>query len=135
MTRVLLRLMLIVSLVMNGVSAPWAMAKEAQSTGHEHHLAMASQATETQVSPASECRHGGHAGMDHGQKPGDAPSTETERSCCDGPNCSCGCMLPPMLARFVLNVPVLEWTATPTAEPSTRAVVRRAAPPFRPPAV
>ena len=137
MARLLLRLLLIVSLVTNGVAAPWAMAHPAKATGHDH-AAMMAQASSDEASAGSDCHHGAshvdHADMGHAAPEADTPATPVDRSCCDGPNCTCGCMLPPALARFVLNLPDLAWTAAPVVEPATRAGVRRAIPPFRPPA-
>ena len=135
MTRLLLRLLLIVSLVMNGVGAPWAMANTpGGSAGHDHAAMVAHAASDEGAS--SDCHHGAHqadhAGMGHADA--GSPSEPTDRSCCDGPNCTCGCTLPPVLARFVANLPVLAFTAAPVAEPATRAGVRRTIPLLRPPA-
>ena len=136
MTRVLLRLLLMVSLAMNGVGAPWAMAKSTSDTAGHDHAAMMAHAPAEQTPASSDCHHGAHHGSHDGMGHRDAgaPAEPADRSCCDGPDCSCGCMLPPVLARFVANLPVLAFTAAPVAEPATRAGVRRTIPLLRPPA-
>jgi hypothetical protein len=138
MARLLLRLLLIVSLVTNGVAAPWAMANPGGAGGHDH-AAIVENAPPDDASSNTDCHHSdnhdGHAAMGHATPEPSPPSAPADRSCCDGPNCSCGCMLPPVMARFVLTLPILAWSAAPVVEPTTRAVVRSAVPPFRPPAV
>ena len=138
MARILLRLLLIVSLVTNGVAAPWAMAHPAKGSGHDH-AAMVAQASSDEASAGSDCHHGAshgdHPAMGHAAPEAETPAAPVDRSCCDGPNCTCGCMLPPVLARFALNLPVLTWSAAPLVVPATRAGVRRAMPLLRPPAV
>jgi hypothetical protein len=137
MAHLLLRLLLIVSLVTNGAAAPWAMAHAAKGSGHDH-AAMLAQASSDEASGGSDCHHGAthadHTAMGHAASDPAAPSAPADRSCCDGPNCTCGCMLPPVLARFALNLPVIAWTAAPVVEPATRSGVRRALPLLRPPA-
>ena len=133
MSRLLLRLLLIVSLVMNGIGAPWAMAK-APVDDHDHSRMMAQAVAD--VAPAMTDCHGGArseaAGLAANPDRGDSPPP-IERSCCDGPQCSCGCVLPPLLIRFMPSLSALHWTAAPIAEPTMRAVARATVPPFRPP--
>ena len=139
MTRLVLRLLLIASLVMNGAGASWAMVEASvEGDGHGHHqTAMVQQHASTDAAAASDCHHGEHR-PDHASPvpaaDGDAATAHPDRSCCDGTHCACGCMLPPMLARLALQLPARTWTAAPVGEPTIRVVVRRAPPPFRPPA-
>jgi hypothetical protein len=134
MTRLLLRLLLIVSLVTNGVAAPWAMAHPATGGGHDP-AAMVAQSAPDEGSAGSDCHHGASHGDHAAMGPAASePSVPDDRSCCDGPSCTCGCMLPPVLARVALNLPVMVWSAAPVVEPVTRAGVRRALPLLRPPA-
>jgi hypothetical protein len=138
MNRLLLRLLLIVSLVFNGVGTPWAAAKAPAASGSHDHAAMAHHASEGAAS-ASDCHHGNSAdlpaGMDHHSHGNAAGEPAADRACCGDAHCTCGCMLPPVLGRFAVTLPVLRWSLAPVAEPATRAVVRHMAPPFRPPAV
>ncbi|UXI66044.1 CopL family metal-binding regulatory protein [Tahibacter amnicola] len=133
MNRILLRLLLVISLVMNGVMAPWAMAGGPRSS--HHHAEMVAQVS---ADDGSDCHHGaGHDNaapqLDHtGHGNGKA---STDRSCCDGSTCTCGCLFSPLLARFAMELPFIAWACEPTAEPSTHALVSRAFPPFRPPSV
>lgn len=136
MTRLLLRLLLIVSLVFNGVGAPWAAAPSPAAAGGHDHAAMASHGASEGIASGSDCHHGHAADMSsgmnhdaHGKAAGD------DRSCCGDAHCTCGCMLPPVLGRFAVTLPVLRWSIAPVVEPVTRAVVRHTAAPFRPPAV
>lgn len=137
MARLLLRLLLTLSLVTNGVAAPWAMAMPADAGDHDH-AAMVANASMDDMPAGTDCHHGGSHGsqgaMDHAAPESDSLAAPDDRSCCDDPNCTCGCVLPPVLARFALSLPVFTWAAAPVAEPTTRTVVRRTVPPFRPPA-
>ena len=134
MARFLLRLLLIVSLVTNGVAVPWAMAKPADAGGHDHAAMVAHSPMVDMTDCHHGASHGSHGAMDHAAPGSDSPSAPEDRSCCDGANCTCGCMLPPVLARFALSLPVFTWAEAPVAEPTMRAVGRRTVPPFRPPA-
>lgn len=120
MPRLLLRLLLIVSLVMNAVGAPWAVAGTPVGSGAHDHAAMMAN-TGSEPADAMDCHHA-------------ASSAAEVRSCCDGPSCRCGCVLPPALTRVVLILPLPTWDIAPFAVPAMRGVVRRAVPPFRPPA-
>lgn len=127
MARLLLRLLLIVSLVMNGVAAPWAMANMRHadaSAGHMH-------ATAGEPARAEHAGHTSHVGH---AMPAEAPPLEDRGTCCDGFGCDCGCVLPPMLARMAPGLPAVVWTAAPHTEPATRFAGRSSMPPFRPPA-
>jgi hypothetical protein len=127
MARLLLRLLLILSLVMNGVAAPSAMARMRHAdagAGHRHALP---------AEPVS-AAHAGHESHRGHTLPAEAPPHDDRGSCCDGLDCDCGCVLPPMLARTSPGLPAIFWTAAPATEPATRFAGRGSAPPFRPPA-
>lgn len=126
MARLLLRLLLIASLVMNGVAAPWAMAAMPHEAGHAGHARHESNASATQ-----HAHHGNHASHQADAAP---PATGGDGSCCDGPGCQCGCVLPPMLARPASATLAFVWSLPPASEPAVRARVGDAVPPFRPPA-
>ena len=121
MRRILLRLLLIVSLVMNGVAAPWAVAKVRSdaAVAESGHRAM------------SDCHRN-----DAAEAVADAVQGEaSERSCCGSSGCDCGCLLPPMSPRLSVALPAVAWSAAPASVPPTRAMLQRVAAPFRPPAV
>src|SRR5688500_14829086 len=126
MARLLLRLLLIVSLVMNGVAAPWAMARMQHadaSAAHAH-------AAPAEPVPDGHAEHATHAG--HEMPPG-TPAHDELGACCEGPGCDCGCVLPPMLARTTSGLPAICWTEAPGTEPDTRFAGRGGANPFRTP--
>jgi hypothetical protein len=126
MPRVLLRLLLILALVMNGVGAPWTMAHP-----HSPHAdAAAPHSAMHDSSATGHAHHGTLAG--HGQ-PDDA-AADLPSSCCDGPECGCGCLLPPLLARAAPDLVAFAWGTAPGTEPATRFAGRHGAPPYRPPA-
>lgn len=125
MARLLLRLLLIVSLVANGVAAPWAMA----ATPHGGHAGHAGHTGESRGAPHA--HHGEHA---HHETPAPPLPADDDGSCCDGPDCQCGCVLPPMLSRPAAAALAFAWSLPPASEPTVRARVRNAIPPFRPPA-
>lgn len=115
MSRTMLRLLLILSLLFNGLTSPSAMA----GVQHGDHA-------DTQAMPHGD-HHAGHAMSD-------APADEGDGSCCDDARCQCGCSMPPTMVRVIAASTPLAWTAPPSLEPATRAVLRRGTPPFRPPA-
>lgn len=130
MSGVLLRLLLIVSLVFNGVSAPWAMAAMKHDHGHAHGIGAPADATST------EAAHMHHGAMDHHQMPHPDRIADRDvvRPCCDGSTCTCGCVLPPMLVP--LSSPLIDavWSPAPLRAALVLAVTSRASAPFRPPA-
>jgi hypothetical protein len=126
MACLLLRLLLIVTLVLNGAGAPWTMA-------HPHPADRAgTDAMTHEAGAAGHMHHGPHAS--HGLR-ADAAPADTPASCCDGPDCSCGCVLPPMLARTAPILVAGDWRTAPAAEPALRFAGRHGSPPYRPPAV
>lgn len=126
MARLLLRLLLIVSLVLNGVGAPWAMAhmQHEDAAGHAHSAADAATAAE----------HGGHASHAGHVMPAAMPVPDDSGACCDGAGCGCGCVLPPMLSRLTMSLPAVVQTDAPGPTREARINGPRTHPPFRPPA-
>jgi hypothetical protein len=126
MARVLLRLLLIVSLVMNGVAAPRAMAAMTHHHGgHAHAPAMAE---------AGAKQHA-HAAMGHHDMAStmDSHGAHAKSSCCDGMFCSCGCVLPPMIALPVLPALAKAWSEAPARTVPALLAAVRTRPPLRPP--
>lgn len=138
MTRCLLHLLLALTLALNGISAPWAMAR----MSHADHGTSGDRTAEVKASLAEHAHHGGHAG--HGDHSGPglasrdanpvASSDGTHGSCCDGTACQCGCVLPPVVPLFALSLQADRLSTVPFVFPPQRAVIRRGSPPFRPPA-
>lgn len=139
MFRLVLQLALILSLVLNGISAPWAMAR----MDHENHRAHNAHAVHPDAAQAAQAgcmgHHGHHGHHDHhdmrapaaGHPPLDPV---VNRSCCDGSLCQCGCVLPPVLALRVSGVLVVS-IGTPTfVTAESHPVLRIISPPLRPPA-
>lgn len=135
MAYLVLRVLLVLTLLLNGVSAPWAMVRmnhgDHERTGSHRHSAPVDAVAQTQA-------HIGHA--DHrGSIPSSDAGTDPDRSmdgnCCDGATCQCGCVLPagghyaaPLMMPHAL-------TTAPLVTGQTLAVMYRGNPPFRPPAV
>lgn len=134
MSRPLLHIVLGLTLILNGISAPWAMSR----MDHGDHGASGSHAAhdaaEPSPAPESMAHHGHH---DHAAAGGDAgsmPEPIDDGNCCDGTACQCGCVLPPVLALRMLGV-----TAAPIGVPAfvaaeSHLVRYRTSPPLRPPA-
>ena len=136
MSRPLLHIVLALTLILNGISAPWAMAR----MDHGDHGASGSHAAHGDVeqSPAHDpmAHHGHH---NHANVVGDLgsmldPVPLDDGNCCDGTSCQCGCVLPPVLALRMLAV-----IAAPIGVPAfvaaeSHLVRNRTSPPLRPPA-
>ena len=130
----LLRLVLALTLAFNGISAPMAMA-------HASHAGPASAGAGPDGGPHAE-HHAGHGlpaheghGQDHGiptadTAPADAIAGE---GCCDGPECRCGCILPPAvpLAHAIATRQELPQLATAAGVAVAPSIPLAA--PFRPP--
>ncbi len=134
MSRPLLHIVLAFTLILNGISAPWAMARmnhgdHGASGAHAAHGA----AEQSPVpDPMAHHRHHDHSGV--GSDAGSMPEPVEDGNCCDGTSCQCGCVLPPVLALRTLTV-----TAAPIGMPAFVAaephLVRyRTSPLLRPPA-
>jgi hypothetical protein len=136
MSRPLLHIVLALTLILNGISAPWAMAR----MDHSDHGASGDHAAHGDVeqSPAHDpmAHHGHH---NHANVVGDLgsmldPVPLDDGNCCDGTSCQCGCVLPPVLALRMLAV-----IAAPIGVPAfvaaeSHLVRNRTSPPLRPPA-
>ena len=136
MSRPLLHIVLALTLILNGISAPWAMAR----MDHGDHGASGDHAAHGDVeqSPAHDpmAHHGHH---NHANVVGDLgsmpdPVPLDDGNCCDGTSCQCGCVLPPVLALRMLAV-----IAAPIGVPAfvaaeSHLVRNRTSPPLRPPA-
>ena len=100
MPKRLLQLVLALTLILNGILAPWAMAgmlgghHGKQHTAPEQHAAVAADA---------HVHHGHH---EHEQVASDHGSSDPVAAdhCCDGAICQCGCVLPPALSLAVMEL-------------------------------
>lgn len=138
MRRIVTHLVMCLTLALNGIVAPWAMAQMSHgehatgtvSSGHHgsHHdvrLAGGTKAHASHDDPALKAvglpTIRGQNGMDDSD------------ACCDGMTCQCGCVLPPVLvfARLEINPTLIDHAAfTPAV---VHLVERRDSPPLRPP--
>lgn len=138
MSGLLLRLLLILALVLDGMGAPLALAHGQPAPPAAG--AFAAQDADTSR-PASGCsdHHGGPqaaaASTEHFPVTVPPPvGDDLQHTCCDGPACDCGCVLPPFVpavavfARF--DPPAV--LAVAGSLPMAGAVHSR--PPYRPPA-
>jgi hypothetical protein len=131
MRRLALHLLLVFTLILNGISAPSAMSRMS-------HGEKGAAATPAAHVDADEHAHHGHAAMekaadvapaDHG-----VPDADHGRGCCDGASCACGCVMPPALSFFTrVPAPLLHAPMT-FVSPPVHAVAGHDTPPFRPPA-
>jgi len=129
----LLRLLLIASLVLNGLASAWAMPAH---TGHGAQTASGHHGNHAQ--PKQHAMHDAHGAMDHAapamdhdQSPGDSPSDE----CCEGASCHCGCLMPPMLPAVAHRALPHFLVAIPASAFAPEVLVIHTTAPFRPPAV
>lgn len=134
MARLSLHWLLALTLILNGISAPWAMAR----MGHAGHGATAHhthQSVEQAATPAGDHAdlqaHGHGAHLSDGEQ---MPASPDDGSCCDGTSCQCGCVLPPALSLALAAVPEHVLAATAQAVPPARLLPHHDAPPLRPPA-
>jgi hypothetical protein len=117
MSRLILRLLLCLALVFNGVAAPWAQA-------HMRH-------GEHAPSPMPEGHHAHHAMAAHADE---QPAANGDMDCCESGACQCGCVLAHALPAASATQPPLRFTAAPAPTARALALVHRDTPPFRPPA-
>ena len=134
MSRPLLHIVLALTLILNGISAPWAMAR----MDHGDHGASGSHAAHGDVeqspAPESMAHHGHH---DHAAAGGDAgsmPDPLDDGTCCNGTSCQCGCVLPPVLALRMIGVPTVSIGMPSFVAAESHLVLYRTSPPLRPPA-
>jgi len=138
MARRALHLLLALTLALNGISAPWAMERMSKASHaghgtHQHGSVSADAEAEVDTHVMHHAQHGGHD-MAAMADPA-APDTPMEESCCNGPSCECGCVLPPVMpvmARMLTRQPLFEASFV---LPGRHALLRRGNPPFRPPTV
>lgn len=134
MTRPLLHLLLALTLALNGVSAPWAMARMKHVSHASHDMPAPDFSAPAQPEASALTQHAHHAEAASGTDPGPTPSP-TDDPCLDGTSCPCGGVQSP-------DVLVVALVLTPPPSAETRfvfsaqhAALRHDSPPFRPPAV
>lgn len=128
MPRLLLHIVLALTLILNGISAPWAMARMDHGA-HANHVA-----AEQPPAPDPMAHHGHHG---HAAAEGDAgsmPEPMDDGNCCDGTSCQCGCVLPPVLALRIQAVPPVLIGMPAFVAAESHLVRYRTSPPLRPPA-
>lgn len=132
MVRLVLQSLLALTLILNGISAPWAMGRMAHSGhGSAAHHSHGSAGRDPSVATAATDHHGHH---DHSGGAPQLPAAPDDGSCCDGTSCQCGCVLPPALSVAVAGIPA------PMPGPASHAalpvllVPHHDSPPLRPPA-
>lgn len=135
MSRLVLRLLLALTLVCNGLLAPWAMAGMAGSaaTIHGRHHGQDAAAG----ADAADLAHHRHPGDALGPLPADGGTpddTDGAGSCCEDASCHCGCVLPPALPVVSALVLAHRLDASPANAVEAWSGIRRASPPLRPPA-
>ena len=136
MLRLVLHLILALTLVLNGISAPWAMGR----MSHDEQGASGSHAVHadqhTKRSTEATAHHGHH---DPSEPATGAPVTRDHAdhgdsgACCDGAACHCGCMLPLVIELRVAGIQTDPDNASRWAAASAHLVLYREAPPLRPP--
>lgn len=148
MIRQLLHFLLVLTLALNGISAPWAMERMSHH-GHgddthgkgahdhgampsSHHPPHAMDSTHPAVAHAD--HHGHEATADGAMSAAQEPDSIHSSNCCDGGTCQCGCVLPPVLAFVRLEVPSIRIEHARFALLVATLSERRDSPPFRPPA-
>lgn len=136
MPRLFSHLLLSLTLVLNGLLAPWAMAGMSHGAGsvhgahHQHH----GSAEDDTTPVGSHHQHGDQNGV--AKHCGDQPADQSEggRSCCSGTACQCGCVLPPVLPQVLVWVTTQSVTVSPASRVEPFSGIGRARPPLRPPA-
>lgn len=133
----LLRLLLIFTLVFNGLGTPLAMAQMVHA--HAGHAVMADAGGASAAPMSMHAMHhlasspmvNAHHAMDMGMDMGDKVSGD----CCDGASCQCGCVMPPILMFTALVLMRQEIVTLSQSEFYDRVSATESTPPFRPPAV
>lgn len=134
MRRLALHLLLVFTLILNGISAPSAMAR----MSHGDHRP-SGQATAPIGAPAAEhAHHGPHAMGDTVTLAAAADLAPSpvghDRSCCNGTSCACGCVLPPALSVLARLPAVAGHAPIAFVFPAAHPMPGHDTPPFRPPA-
>lgn len=136
MRRLALHLLLVLSLILNGISAPFAMAR--MSHGEDGKAAPDPAALEVAPAVIEHAHHGHHVMTDMGPASsaaqGEAPAGDHDLPCCDGSACACGCVMPPALNIFTRPPTLLAHARIVFVFPVAHAVPGHDSPPFRPPA-
>ncbi len=136
MARRALHLLLALTLAFNGISAPWAMERmsKASHAGHGTH-AQGPVSAEAEADPHAthHAQYGSHDMAAMADPTG--PAAPMEASCCNGPGCECGCVMPPVVSVMALRVTPQPLSIALFEFTARHAAVRRDNPPFRPPAV
>ncbi|MCQ4163654.1 CopL family metal-binding regulatory protein [Tahibacter harae] len=132
MRRLAFHLLLAMTLVLNGIAAPWAMAR----MNHAGHGQAPPVLAAGAAADAGHAQHDRPAASHDCAAPvqNDTSCTDPERSCCDGAACACGCVLPPALGMPApaAAAPALAFLVFPL--PARRSPPGHDTPPFRPPA-
>jgi len=135
MDRLILNFLLALTLILNGISAPWAMARMAHaghgSSSHHVHEQVAS---DSGLAHASADHHAHQHGVNPGESP-QAPDAPDNGSCCNGTTCQCGCVLPPALSVALDSIPAPRTGPASHAALPVLLVPHHDSPPLRPPAV
>jgi len=134
MTRIGFHLLLILTLALNGIAAPWAMGAAA----HDSHSSHSAPEHSIAPAPGEAQQHGSehhHDARLHSDTGDTDSAANNERDCCDGTSCECGCVLPhAMLFAGTQALPQVIATLPATVF-YYRVSAPRNTPPFRPPAV
>ena len=133
MTRTGFHLLLILTLALNGIAAPWVMGatnhrSHSGHVAHEHGTAAGS--VEVQLMPQHH-----HSARMHAQMHNTVAPTTDDRMCCDGATCACGCVLPP--AMLFSGTPAMRQAIATLSAPVIydRLSATLNTPPFRPPTI
>jgi hypothetical protein len=133
MSRLALRLVLALTLILNGISAPWAMLMPWPG-GTDAGTTPAMQAMTLHSGVAlSEAQH------DHGLSLPDASDVAApedchgQRSCCTDAACHCGCLLPPVVLVTLTGLPAMPASKPRDQADGTHRAGLRHPPPLRPP--
>lgn len=134
MTRIGFHLLLILTLALNGVAAPWAMGAAA----HDAHSSHSAPEHGTMSAPGEAQQRGSehhHDARTHADTGDTNSASKNERDCCEGSSCECGCVLPHAVL-FVGTQALPQVIATvPATVFYDRVSAPRNKPPFRPPTV
>ena len=140
MIRYFIPILVCLTLVVNGFSAPWAMAR----MNHDGHAASAMgadpHASHSTIDGAhastADTHHHGHASI--ANDAAGAPhqhDTSDSGDCCNGIACQCGCVLPPVVAIVECAALSLQIAQARFESLFAPLMERRFAPPLRPPNV
>ena len=135
MPRLILQLLLTLTLILNGISAPWAMGRMAHG---DHGSMMEHGVHGTSLLPKEEGQGDAHRGHHESMVDADAPSAPKRPdsgSCCDDVSCQCGCMVPPAVSVPVFGLLTSAVAHAEYRAPHTQFVPYRDSPPLRPPTV